>query len=89
LILLEYILCPLILKMLYPKSPTRSLFTESLMINHNQSILANYILNISLSYVKNSLSYFCLILAHPDLSAYRVVLSWHRINDHIESKEIA
>jgi hypothetical protein len=26
---------------------------------------------------------FCLILAHPDLSADRVVLSWLWINDHI------
>jgi len=32
---------------------------------------------------------FCLILAHPDLSAYRVVLSWLRINDYIWNKEIA
>jgi len=31
----------------------------------------------------------CLILAHPDLSAYRVVLSWLWINDHIWNKEIA
>jgi len=31
----------------------------------------------------------CLILAHPDLSAYRVVLSWLRIIDHIWNKEIA
>ena len=31
----------------------------------------------------------CLILAHPDLSAYRVVLSWHRIIDHIWYKENA
>jgi len=31
----------------------------------------------------------CLILAHPDLSAYRVVLSWLRINDHNASKEKA
>jgi len=59
------------------------------MFNNNQSILANYIRNISLSYVKNFLSYFCLILAHPGLSAYRVVLSWLRINDHIWNKEIA
>ncbi len=29
------------------------------------------------------------ILAHPDLSAYRVVLFWLRINDHIWNKEIA
>ena len=32
---------------------------------------------------------FCPILAHPDLSAYRVVLSWLWINDHTWNKEIA
>jgi hypothetical protein len=26
---------------------------------------------------------YCLILVHHDLSAYRLVLSWLRINDHI------
>jgi len=69
--------------------PKLDLFIKSLMINHNQSILSNYILDIALSYVKNNLSYYCLILAHPDLSAYRVVLSWFRINDHIWNKEKA
>jgi len=29
------------------------------------------------------------ILAYPDLSAYRVVLSWLWINDHIWNKEKA
>jgi len=33
-------------------------------------------------------SKFCLILAHPDLSADRVVLSWLWINNHIWKKEI-
>jgi hypothetical protein len=31
----------------------------------------------------------CVILAHPDLSVHRVVLSWLWINDHIWNKEIA
>jgi hypothetical protein len=32
-------------------------------------------------------SNFCLILAHPDLSAYRVVLFWLWIKDHNWNKE--